>query len=445
MHRTLRFTTASFFALFTLVTGCSETKPPEPTATSPTKSATTPNEQPAKDKTAVNKPLIVPPDNPDAATNAKALNYVKTLPGTSQSQGVWIQSGDTLLANHQGTVPLPAASITKVATSLVALQTFGPDHRFITEIGSTGAIENGTLKGDLVIQGGEDPFFVWEEAVAVGNLLNQMGIKRVTGNLVIVGKFYMNYKTNPQTAGNLLKIGLSSQNWTPEAANQYATLPPGTAKPQVVIDGGVKVLPEAPSNVKPLLRHSSFPLAELLKKMNQYSNNYMAEIIANAVGGPKVVAEKAAQAAGVPTTEIQLVNGSGLAVENRISPRAATAMFRAVESYLQAHQMTVADVFTIVGQDKGILQPRPLPRLAVVKSGSLDNVSALVGALPTQKQGTVWFAIMNSGGNLEQFRAQQETLLNSFARQWGEVNTPPAELTRNPARESKISSSEIVK
>jgi len=27
-------------------------------------------------------------------------------------------------------------------------------------------IQNGVLKGELVIQGGEDPFFVWEDAIA---------------------------------------------------------------------------------------------------------------------------------------------------------------------------------------------------------------------------------------------------------------------------------------
>lgn len=74
------------------------------------------------------------------------------------SQGVWIQTQDTLLANHQGTMPLPAASITKVATSLAVLKKLGPDHRFETKIGYIGTLQNGELNGDLVIEGGADPF-----------------------------------------------------------------------------------------------------------------------------------------------------------------------------------------------------------------------------------------------------------------------------------------------
>jgi len=39
------------------------------------------------------------------------------------------------------------------------------------------------LQGDLIITGSGDPFLVWEEVIALGNSLNQLGIKRVTGNL----------------------------------------------------------------------------------------------------------------------------------------------------------------------------------------------------------------------------------------------------------------------
>lgn len=390
----------------------------------------------------------MPPNNPVPATQQKIQQYVNGLGAkgfAKQNQGIWIQSGKTLLANHQGTVPLPAASLTKVATSLAAVSTLGPDHQFITEIGATGPIQNGVLKGDLVIQGAEDPFFVWEEAIALGNTLNQMGIKQVTGNLVITGKFYMNYEVDPVKSGNLLKQGFNAQLWSGEAQAQYQTLPPGTPQPQVAIAGSVQVKSSAPSNTKPIVRHYSFPVAELLKKMNQYSNNPMAEMIANAAGGPKAVAFKAAQAAGVPPTEILLVNGSGLSELNTISPRAVCAMFLALERYLQPHNMTVGDLFAVVGQDKGILEERQIPRLSVVKSGSLAIVSALAGALPTQQQGTVWFVIMNGGGdNLEGFRASQESLLKNLVNQWGAVQSLPAELAPNPARVSKTSRNEIV-
>ena len=84
-----------------------------------------------------------------------------------ENQGVWIQSGPMLMANHQGTTPLPAASLTKIATSLVALKTWGPDYQFDTLVSVTGPVVNGVLQGDLVITGGGDPMFVWQEGIAL--------------------------------------------------------------------------------------------------------------------------------------------------------------------------------------------------------------------------------------------------------------------------------------
>lgn len=433
-------------SILALMAGCSQE---QPTRTAPDRPPVR-NEDPGT-VTEPTEPQIhlslVPPDNPDPATNAQIQQYLNGLAAKghlSRLQGVWIQSGNTLLANHQGTVPLPAASVTKVATTLAALDSFGPDHRFVTLISATGPIYEGVLQGDLVVRGGEDPFFVWEDAIALGNLLNQLGIRRVAGNLIIVGEFYMNFEIGKLTSGKLLQQALNYQNWSAEVETQYRTLPPDTPRPQVIINGGVQFDQKNPANAQTLVRHYSFPLAELLKKMNRYSNNLMADMLANTVGGASQVALKAADRAGVPRGEIKLVNGSGLGVANQISPRAAVAMFLAIERYLQPHNMTVADLFAIVGQDEGILDTRPrIPQLAVVKSGSLNNVSTLAGALPTREQGTVWFAIMNFGNDLVGFRAEQESLLQTFVKHWGAVSSLPPELQPLPQRQNQTSRSEI--
>ncbi|MGI0485769.1 D-alanyl-D-alanine carboxypeptidase [Pantanalinema rosaneae CENA516] len=384
---------------------------------------------------------------PNSTTNAQLQAYVSQLATqgfAANGQGVWIQTDQALLANHQGSTPLSAASLTKVATSLAALQTLTPDHRFVTEISTTGTIQNGVLNGDLVIQGGEDPFFVWEEAIAVGNALNRLNIRRVTGNLIVVGKFYMNFEFDPLQSGALFKQAINAATWTGEVATQYQTLPAGTPKPQVAIAGTVQRLATLPATAKPRLRHSSLPLAELLKKMNRYSNNAMAEMIADSVGGAQAVAQKVVAVTGVAANEVQLVNGSGLSVDNRLSPRTVAAMFRAIDRYLQPYQMTIADIFTQVGQDEGILDQRPLPNRAVLKSGSLDAVSALAGALPTENQGVVWFVIMNGGTNLEGFRASQEALLQQLVNQWGAARSLPTRLTPNPERDRLTSQIDVV-
>lgn len=452
MLKTARFTVALSLTLFALVAGCSPTSKTSISTSSdvPKVSENQPESTPNNDVTAKNQPkpiVALSPENPQSETNKKVAEYVNKLDAqgfSKEMQGVWIEANNVLLANHQGTIPLPAASVTKAATSLAVLQAYGPDKQFITEIGTTGPIQNGVLQGDLVIQGGEDPFFVWEEAIAIGNILNQKGIKRVTGNLVITGKFYMNFETKPETAGNFLKEALNNKIWPAEAEDQYQTLPPGTLRPEVVIDGKIQVISTPPASVKPLIRHYSFPVAELLKKMNMYSNNFMAQMLADAVGGAQVVSQKTAEAAGVPTAEIQLINGSGLGEENKISPRAAVGIFKAIEQYLNPYNMTIADIFSVTGKDLGVLESRPLPPLLVIKTGTLNRVSSLAGAMPTKELGPVWVAIMNIGENQDGFRNEQEIFLKSLLTTWGAVPTSPAELTPNPERKNKTSSNEVL-
>lgn len=372
----------------------------------------------------------------EPATEATIQQYLKELSQkgyTQTNQGIWMQSGHTLLANHQGTTPLPAASLTKVATSLVALKAWGPNYEFVTQVGATGPIRNGVLYGDLVVQGVGDPLFIWEEAISLGNALNTIGITRVQGALVIVGRFAMNYESDPNTAGNLLREGLNSKAWSGEAKTQFGTLPPGTPQPQVEINGAVKLAAAPPAKQTLLVRHRSLPLSQLLRQMNIYSNNEMSDMFATSLGGAGVVAQQAAMAAEVPQAEIQLINGSGLGKENQISPRAACGLFQAVQRYLKPYNLTIADVFPVAGLDVGTLQARHIPTTAIIKTGTLGDVSTLAGVIPTRDRGPVWFAIMNQGSDVVGFRVQQDILLKKLLKHWGSAQILPPELRVSPS------------
>lgn len=384
--------------------------------------------------------LVIAPD-PNPAGPTTVQEYLKGLITSKlvaqnllQSQGIWMQSGPMLMANHQGTTPLPAASLTKVATSLVAFKTWGPDHQFETLVSATGPIVNGVLQGDLVITGGSDPMFVWEEAIALGNSLNKLGIKQVKGNLVINGNFAMNFQRNPLLAGQILKQALNSATWTRPAVYIYSIMPKGTPKPQVVITGTVKVEVQPKPQQTLLVRHRSLPLQQLIKEMNVFSNNDMAEMLAESVGGSTVVQSMAANLARVPHSEIQLINGSGLGPENRISPRAVCAMFMALQREAVAHQLTLADLFPMSGFDhRGTMHARHLPSATVIKTGTLRDVSALAGVMPTRDRGLVWFAILNRGPNVSGFRTGQDKFLQSLIQKLQIPAVVPITLTPHSA------------
>ena len=374
-------------------------------------------------------PWLVNAANADSTTDALLQQYLKGLASEGlpiEAQGIWLQSGPMVLSNNQGAMPLPAASLTKIATTLVALDTWGTDHRFETVISTTAPIQQGVVNGDLVIKSGGDPLFVWEQAFAVGNALNKLGIAKVTGNLVIVGNFQMNFEVMPDKAGALLKQALNAATWSEDAIAQYQNLPPGTPRPQLEIAGAVRVVPEGSlPQTQEVLRHQSLPLAQILKLMNVYSNNVISQTLADLAGGASVVAQKAAALSGAPAQEVLLANGSGLGVENRISPRAVYAMLSAVQRYAIARNLTIADLFPIAGKDQGTIQDRPIPAASVVKTGTLNDVSGLAGVLPTRDRGLIWFVIMNRGSDLDGLRNQQDQLLQGLTRQWGSVTSMP--------------------
>ena len=53
-------------------------------------------------------------------------------------QGIWIQSDWATLADNQGTIPAPAASITKVATTIASIDKWGLGYRFLTKFLPSG-------------------------------------------------------------------------------------------------------------------------------------------------------------------------------------------------------------------------------------------------------------------------------------------------------------------
>ncbi|MEM9450865.1 MAG: D-alanyl-D-alanine carboxypeptidase [Cyanobacteria bacterium P01_E01_bin.6] len=404
--------------------------------------------------------LLAPRDTPEQSVIAAVNAHVAELGSwgwPTAQQGIWFQSGRGVLARHQGTEPLPAASLTKIATTLVALDVWGPDYQFETQVRYRGAIANGVLTGDLIIHGGGDPFFVWEEAIALGNALNELGIQTVTGDLVISGAFTMNFQEDPSVSGALLQRGMNATQWPLEAQQQFATMSQPTRRPSVTIQGRVRVLPSddvnqvLPSQVlgqdnrvpgvipdegatglvsdggaiaqdtpdpTVLIRHWSVPLIEMLRQMNLYSNNFMAEALATEAGGAEVVASRAASMTGVPANEIQLVNGSGLGVDNRISARAVCSMLLSVQGMLTSSGWSVADVFPVAGLDQGTIERRNIPSYSAVKTGTLATVSALAGAIPIgeSEQDVVWFAVINWGSDLDILRDQQDVLLQGLER-----------------------------
>ncbi|MEL7171607.1 MAG: D-alanyl-D-alanine carboxypeptidase, partial [Pseudomonadota bacterium] len=73
------------------------------------------------------------------------------------------------------------ASVAKLPTAAFALEKLGAGHRFETRLLARGAISNGVLKGDLVLEAGGDPELDTDALAPMASAVSAAGISRVEG------------------------------------------------------------------------------------------------------------------------------------------------------------------------------------------------------------------------------------------------------------------------
>ena len=106
-------------------------------------------------------PMLSPAEQTLPVAVRNALDYRKV---PAESLSVFVEdltSGEVVLAWNDDIARNPA-SVEKMVTTLVALDTLGPAYRWKTEISALGSIDDGTLEGDLLLRGYGDPYLVTE-------------------------------------------------------------------------------------------------------------------------------------------------------------------------------------------------------------------------------------------------------------------------------------------
>ena len=341
-------------------------------------------------------------------------------------QGVLIETldGKVVSAQNENEHFNPASTL-KLATALVALRTLGPEHRFATGIWTDGVLDKttGVLTGNLYVSG-RDPSFHYEHGVLLARELNKLGIKQVTGDLVVAPGFTMNFSASAKRSGERLYDTLDATLRYAEAVrawNYERTLLNDKASletvPSVAVMGEVVVEPVAPS-AKLLLTQRSSKLVDILKVLLCYSNNFMAERIGEALGGPESVRQRLTSELGLGPDEIRFASLSGLGV-NRISPRVMMKIYRELRVELKKHGLTPAAIMPVAGIDPGTLEDRftglPWRGSVIAKTGTLirtdGGASSLVGQMRAANGEILLFVIMNQRGSVWRFRENQDYLV----------------------------------
>jgi len=329
------------------------------------------------------------------------------------------------------------ASVVKVGTSLWALESLGPDHRYSTVFASTGSWDrsSGRIAGDLVVIGGGDPDFHNENALLVARELNRMGVRSVDGDLVVVPPFWMGWENgseeprdpgarNLDMAYRLLKT-LERGRWKAAQLRTWRALCARRGwhdepEPGIVIRGGVRVAEAA--EAAPLAVHRSNPLHCILRRFNVYSNNDIIRI-ADGLGGADGLAAFLRARLGANQDILDLTTASGQ-LENRITARLAVRLIREFLTVAERAGLRPEELLPVAGCDPGPiadmfphLAAGPQERTVVGKTGTLvttdGGVVAFAGAFDSRDRGPVIFCVAapRSGYHSQRWRNVEESWL----------------------------------
>lgn len=343
-------------------------------------------------------------------------------------QGVYVEDaeGRVLLAQAADR-PVHPASVSKVPTTLALLGKLGPDYRFVTTFYATGPLVSGRLDGDLWVEAQGDPSLVDEDAVLIAGRLQQLGIRTVAGSLKARGPLMFDWHDDAG-AGQLRRAlagAVTPAAWAAVRTLEGSASPTALAEPTTVpaLTFGTEAIEgSAPAGARPLLVYRSEPLLALVKALNDYSNNIFNSL-AGSIGGAMQV-ERTARAA-LPSDlrgALVLADAAGADARNRMSPHVAVALLRALEHELALSGHRLSDILPVSGIDPGTLHDRiNAPGEAgclVGKTGTYGDygASALIGALQSADQGTVYFAILNHGVPVPEARRRQDRLVQLLLR-----------------------------
>lgn len=341
----------------------------------------------------------------------------------------------TVVSDHRGEELINPASVVKIGTTLWALERLGPDYRFETRFLARGTVSDGILHGDLVVHGSGDPDFQPENAFLVADALNSLGIRRVTGALVVNGTFWIGWEGGSErtqrnavkrglTMAGRLRTGLDPRRWPGSHRRAWLELAGRRGlerrhPPRVVVEGGIGVDGEArPGSL--LVVHRSKPLVSVLRRFNAYSNNDI-ERLGAVLGPPEELAALLSVRCDAPADLVRLETTSGLGT-NRLTPRLVVRLLREIRDTCRRVGVEVTDVLPLGGCDPGTVS-RFFPVLAdedggvlVGKTGTLTTtdggVSVLAGFLSTS-DGELLFcvAVPRAGGRINVARRAEQAFL----------------------------------
>jgi D-alanyl-D-alanine carboxypeptidase/D-alanyl-D-alanine-endopeptidase (penicillin-binding protein 4) len=417
--------------------------------------------------------------------------------------------------SHRTDAPMNPASVMKLLTTFAALDTLGPAYVWRTPVWLDGPVVDGTLQGNLVIQGQGDPKLVLERLWLLLRRVQSLGVQRIAGNIVLDRHAFevpsadpadfdgeplrpqnvqpdallLNYKAlvltfTPEPLGSSARVQLdppmAGVQWPVQvplsagACDDYrAGLKADFSNPQIirlagnypgscgekawpvaysdpasysaraltglwlsmggqlagrVVDGAAPLTPASFELVSPTL-------AEVVRDINKFSNNVMAQQLFLTLGLPNMgpALPKRAPLIGTATSESArhalrqwwqrrinpqevptIDNGSGLSRQTRISAQQLSQLLQ--QAWASALMPELLSSLPVVGLDGTLKRSQAGVASAHLKTGSLRDVTALAGVVHANSGKRYVLVAMVNHANASAARPALDALIDWVAR-----------------------------
>jgi D-alanyl-D-alanine carboxypeptidase/D-alanyl-D-alanine-endopeptidase (penicillin-binding protein 4) len=373
---------------------------------------------------------------PQEGLARKVLAELRSAGGGS---GAWIAEADgKQLFSLLPEVKRTPASLQKLLTTSTALARFGERDRLRTVVRADGVLaDDGTLDGDLYIQGFGDPSFGGSDLGRLAARVGGAGVGRVSGRVygdesyfdsrrgLPAGGFRLSVDVGPLSAlsfneGSLAPYGRGFQadpaRFVAERL-RAALVARGIDVPRAARTG------KAPTTNDALATVHSPAIGALVRHMNQVSDNYYAETLLKGLGARfSGSGSTAAGATVVKRFQASLgvtgnvLDGSGLSRGDAVSPRAIGRVLTAArgEPWFDSFYRSLP----LAGRT-GTLRKRMRGTAAQgrcrAKTGTLIGVSALAGYCRSRANRPIAFALLMNGVNVARARAAQDRIAAALA------------------------------
>ena len=329
------------------------------------------------------------------------------------------------------------ASVSKLLTSLWAIEEKGVNYRYDTKLHIKGS--------HLHIQGSFDPFMSNEKMLFLVSQLNTLGythFDKITydKNIQINPNAQMHTDEYPlitrESNGRHLKTYFNTASWSKMFKAEYDRLASLAKKDRFLKTvkfsvGTVEFAEKNPlegEDVK-VLTLTSPELYKYLKEINVKSNNYSSHTIFRDLGGVAGFEKFLADRFSLTADQIKLYNGSGLPTTiegKRYDNYATCAIFTNLVNELKAsaerQEKELEDIVAVPGSDAGTFRNRlnsaDLKNTFVAKTGTLMHTSTLAGAMNTQK-GFSFFGVFNQTTDIVGAKTVQNEMVRVLMAEMG--------------------------